>query len=77
MLFPNGTIKEGYFEMNIYKGPKVSETQPSQADHMRSTRASSNFYGGPNPTAKGSAFAQDLINIQQNVQLPEIIQPLN
>lgn len=62
-MFPNGTIKEGYFEMNIYKGPKVSETQPSQGDIMRSTRASSNFYGGPNPN-KSSAFAQDLINIQ-------------
>lgn len=22
MFFPNGTIKEGYFEFNVYKGPK-------------------------------------------------------
>ncbi len=22
MAFPNGTVKEGYFEMNVYKGPK-------------------------------------------------------
>lgn len=47
MIFPNGTLKEGYFEMNVYKGPKM--TDQSQVDIMRSTRASSNFYGGPNP----------------------------
>jgi len=25
MLFPNGTIKEGFFEFNVYKGPKIEE----------------------------------------------------
>jgi len=26
MMFPNGTVKEGYFEMNVYKGPKLPDT---------------------------------------------------
>ena len=55
MIFPDGLIKEGYFEMNIYKSPNPpppqKEASPSQIENMRSTRASSNFYGGPNPNA--------------------------
>ena len=49
MIFPNGVIKEGYFEFNIYKGPKGALEGAS--DGMRSTKAS-NFYAGPNPNAK-------------------------
>jgi len=43
MIFPDGTIKEGYFEHNVYKGPKSSsqDATPTSKDMMRSTRASS------------------------------------
>ena len=56
MLFPNSTVKEGYFEFNVYKGPKAQDTTPSNADIMRSTRASSNFYAGLNPQVKERVY---------------------
>jgi hypothetical protein len=46
MIFPDGTVKEGCFEYNVYKGPKEMVSN-SQNDLFRSTKASSNFYQGP------------------------------
>jgi len=30
MIFPNGAIKDGYFELNVYKGPRVEGQLPPQ-----------------------------------------------
>jgi hypothetical protein len=27
MIFPNGVVKEGFFELNVYKGPKLDVSQ--------------------------------------------------
>ena len=47
MIFPDGTVKEGYFEYNVFKCTKQEVANLSQNDIMRSTRASSNFYAPP------------------------------
>jgi hypothetical protein len=39
MIFPNGTIKEGYFENNIYKG-KIEPSMSPSNDLNRTIRGS-------------------------------------
>jgi hypothetical protein len=56
MTFPNGLIKEGYFEYNVYKGPKQMSQEGGNSpknEMMKSLKAanSNNFYAGPNPNA--------------------------
>jgi hypothetical protein len=52
MIFPNGVIKEGAFEYNVFKGPKTSDgPSPAQPTSMGQTLKNNNFYAGPNPNA--------------------------
>lgn len=46
-------MKEGFFDNNVYKGKQMEVYSPSQNDMMRSTRASSNFYGKTYDQANG------------------------
>ena len=57
MIFPNGVVKEGSFEFNVFKGPGQLPLQPVP-ENMRSVskqvlmQTSGGFYGGPNPQAQ-------------------------
>lgn len=71
MIFPNGTMKEGLFEFNIYKG-KIEGGSPIE-NFKLSNKASNNHIVILNPQTSGS-FKQAAGQTFEAVQLPDINQ---